>query len=66
MQINCLSCGHKVGLGDAYDEYEGQVRCYICGSLLEIKSKDGMVKSVSLVKGGIIPAKKASRQGEAV
>ena len=48
MKVNCLSCGHSLDLGDAYDDYEGQVRCFICASLLAIRTQDGRVKSVEL------------------
>lgn len=61
MQVNCLCCGHKLGLDVAYDDYEGQVRCYVCGGLLEIKTKEGNLKSVSLVKNEATQARKASR-----
>ncbi len=50
MKINCISCGHKFDLGDAYDEYEGQVKCYVCGNILEIHTHEGNVKSVRVVK----------------
>ena len=46
MNINCLQCGHSLDLRDAYDDYEGPVRCFICGSLLMIRTEDGRVKSV--------------------
>ncbi len=49
MKVNCLSCGHSLDLRDAYDDYEGQVRCFICASLLAIRTQDGRVKSVALV-----------------
>ncbi len=47
MRINCLSCGHKVDLGDAYDDYAGQVKCMVCGVILEIKTEEGSVKAVA-------------------
>lgn len=50
MKVNCLSCGHSLDLRDAYDDYEGQVRCFICGSLLAIHTEDGQVKSVRLAR----------------
>ena len=50
MKVNCLSCGHSLDLGDAYDDYDGQVRCFICASLLTIRTQDGHVKSVGLVR----------------
>ena len=48
MKINCLSCGYKVELDDAYDDYEGQIKCYTCRAIMEIKSADGRLKSVKL------------------
>lgn len=48
MKVNCLSCGHALDLRDAYDDYEGQVKCFICASLLTIRTEEGCVKSVKL------------------
>ena len=50
MKINCLSCGHTVVLDDAYDNYEGQVKCFACRAVLEIRTEEGNVKTVLLVK----------------
>ena len=50
MKINCLSCGHTVVLGDAYDNYEGQVKCFACGAILAIKTEEGNIKAVQFVK----------------
>jgi ribosomal protein S27E len=50
MKINCLSCGHTVGLDVAYDNYEGQVKCYACSAMLEIKTEEGTVKAVQFVR----------------
>ena len=49
MRVNCLSCGHKVDLDHAYDDYEGQVKCFVCGAILEVKTESGEVKSVKIV-----------------
>jgi DNA-directed RNA polymerase subunit N (RpoN/RPB10) len=51
MMVNCLSCGHALDLRDGYDDYEGEVRCFICGSLLSIRTAEGQVKSVRLARG---------------
>jgi hypothetical protein len=48
MKIICLSCGHKVDLGDAYDDYAGHVKCVACLALLDIKTEAGGLKSVML------------------
>ena len=50
MKINCLVCGHKVELDDAYNDYQGQIRCFVCGSLLEIKTKESKLESVAVPK----------------
>ena len=49
MKINCLSCGHKVDLDDAYEEYEGHIRCLACSALLEVRTEEGRVKSVRIM-----------------
>ena len=46
MKIRCVSCGHSISLDDAYDDFEGQVRCYVCSGLLQIKTEEGMIKSI--------------------
>ena len=50
MKVICLSCGHKVELGDAYDSYAGQVKCVACGALLEIRTDTGDLRSVALAR----------------
>jgi len=48
IKVNCLSCGYKVDLDEAYGDYEGQVKCWGCGATLEIKTAAGDLKSVRL------------------
>jgi len=50
VQVICLSCGHKVDLGDAYDNYTGQVKCVACGAILEIVTTAGALQSVALAR----------------
>lgn len=50
MKIICLSCGHKVDLGDAYDDYAGLVKCVACQAVLEIKTEGGGLKSVVVAR----------------
>jgi hypothetical protein len=47
VRINCLSCGHKIDLDGAYDDFEGPVKC-LCGALLEIKTEEGKLKKIRL------------------
>jgi len=54
-QENGSSAGRQIksvdkDLGNAYDDYEGQVKCFTCGALLEIKTDQGAIKAVQLVK----------------
>jgi hypothetical protein len=49
MRINCLACGHKVDLDDAYDDYEGPVKCFACRAILEIRTEQGSIKGVKQV-----------------
>jgi hypothetical protein len=50
MKINCLSCGHNICLDETYSDYEGQVKCYTCSALLEIKLEESLAKSVKFIK----------------
>jgi hypothetical protein len=50
MKINCLSCGFKVELDDTYEDYEGQISCYVCNAIMEISTEDGKIKSVKLAR----------------
>lgn len=49
MRINCLACGHKVDLDDAYDDFEGPVKC-LCGTMLEIRTEEGRLKGIRLAE----------------
>jgi len=58
VKINCLSCGHKVELDDAYDDFEGQVRCVTCGAMLEILTDQGKLKKIkALPRTGARPGR---------
>ncbi len=50
MKINCILCGHKFDLDDTYDDYEGDVKCWVCGGVLDIKVQEGKLKSLKYVK----------------
>ncbi|MBI4764194.1 MAG: zinc-ribbon domain-containing protein [Deltaproteobacteria bacterium] len=51
MKINCLSCGFSFELDDeTYSDYEGQVRCYACSALLEVKLEENRIKSLIFSK----------------
>ncbi len=65
MRINCLSCGHKVELDDAYDDFEGPVKC-LCGAMLEIKTEEGMLKAIKIAEPPARSAPKPKRMEGAV
>ena len=50
MKVNCLSCGHTLDLRDAYDNYQGQIRCFICGALLDLRAEEGQVVAVVVAR----------------
>lgn len=62
MRINCLSCGHKVELDDAYDDFEGPVKC-LCGAMLEIRTEEGLLKGIKVAAP---PASRPKRMEGAV
>jgi hypothetical protein len=53
MKLNCLCCGFKIDLDEAYDDYEGQVKCYVCGGLLAIRAQEGKFITVYLLPHAI-------------
>jgi DNA-directed RNA polymerase subunit N (RpoN/RPB10) len=46
VKINCLGCGFKVDVADAYDDYEGPIKCFACGTVMEIVTRDGSLRTV--------------------
>ena len=46
MKIRCPGCGHRIELDEAYDDFEGPVRCWVCREVFEIRTEDGCVKAV--------------------
>ena len=46
MIIHCLYCGHTIELGDAYDEYQGPVRCAVCKGLMTVRMDEGLLRSM--------------------
>ncbi|HEY5530326.1 MAG TPA: hypothetical protein VIL51_12890 [Thermoleophilia bacterium] len=62
MKINCVSCGHKLDLDDAYDDFEGQVKCFVCDALLDVELSEGSVRSVKVSEPGR-EEQRAAREG---
>jgi len=54
-----------VELDDAYDDFEGPVKC-LCGAMLQIRTEEGMLKSIKVAEPLSRPAPKPKRlQGAA-
>jgi DNA-directed RNA polymerase subunit N (RpoN/RPB10) len=48
MKVNCTSCGYEVNLDHTgFEDYVGPVKCFCCGSMMEIKIAEGFVYSVN-------------------
>jgi hypothetical protein len=39
-------------MDSAYEDYNGQIKCIICGAVLDIKCDDGKLSSVRVVETG--------------
>jgi len=48
IKLNCISCGHLMELAEAYEDYQGEVRCWGCHALVEITMKDGKLRAMKL------------------
>ena len=50
MRIDCVSCGHEINLNhDLFDNYEGPVKCFICSTMMEITTTQGVINSINLL-----------------
>lgn len=61
MRVNCLSCGHKVDLDEAYDDYSGPVKCLACSAILDIEAQDGKLKIVRISGATLAGASETSQ-----
>jgi predicted RNA-binding Zn-ribbon protein involved in translation (DUF1610 family) len=59
MTINCISCGHKIDLGEDYNHYKGPVKCWVCGALLDIRTDEGNLRAVKILSALRHTAEKA-------
>lgn len=46
IKLNCLACGHVMDLSDAYEDYQGGVRCWGCRAVLEVTIQEGKLKAM--------------------
>jgi len=59
MNMTCIACRRNVNLDHVvFENYEGPVKCFSCGIMMEIKTVGGVLGSVapqggeSVLKGG--------------
>jgi hypothetical protein len=46
IKLNCLACGHTLDLSDAYEDYDGEIRCWGCHTSLLVSLHEGKLKSL--------------------
>ncbi|MGD0921519.1 MAG: hypothetical protein ABSA70_07120 [Terriglobia bacterium] len=49
MKIICLGCGFRLDVDEAYDDYDGPIKCFVCEAILEIRTEQGSIKAVRQV-----------------
>ncbi len=55
IRVNCLACGHPTDLGDAYEDYQGEIRCWGCRTVLEVALQEGKLRAMRRVEAGGAP-----------
>lgn len=48
IKLNCISCGHLMELGEAYEDYQGEIRCWGCQALIDVTLHDGKLQTMKL------------------
>jgi ribosomal protein S27E len=48
IKLNCISCGHVQELSEAYENYQGQIRCWGCSTTLDVSIIEGKLQSMQL------------------
>jgi hypothetical protein len=47
MKVNCVSCGYEINLDHkVFYDYEGSVKCFSCGSMMRLQSRQGQPCSI--------------------
>jgi hypothetical protein len=47
MKVECFSCRYEINLDHkVFDDYSGQIRCYSCGAMMEVETKEGVMCSL--------------------
>jgi hypothetical protein len=53
IKLNCLACGHQMELSEAYEDYQGEVRCWVCRTVLEVALREGKLRSIRKSTGDL-------------
>jgi hypothetical protein len=60
--VHCMFCGHAIDLGDAYNDYEGPLRCSVCKSLMAVRVEQGHLRSMAASpQAGVAPKAQRSQ-----
>ncbi len=53
MKIACLRCGFEMNLNHLiFDNYEGEIKCFCCSSMMKIATQGGCLTSAILLRDG--------------
>jgi uncharacterized Zn finger protein len=53
MKIACVGCGQEITLDHVvFQNYEGPVKCFRCGTMMKMKTTQGIVDQVFLLLEG--------------
>jgi hypothetical protein len=55
IKLNCISCGHLMELGAAYEDYQGELRCWGCHALVEVTLHEGKLQTMKLSSKSEVP-----------
>jgi len=62
MNVTCIACSSDVNLDHVvFENYEGPVKCFSCGAMMEVRTVGGVLNSVApqggspVITGGAIP-----------
>lgn len=45
--IQCRGCGHPIELSQAYEDYQGEVRCWSCRTIMVVTLRDGKLAAMA-------------------
>jgi len=59
MKMTCIVCGREVNLDHViFENYQGPVKCFSCGAMMEVKTGQGMVATVTPLGGKVVYTRK--------